>query len=212
MFIGVAGVLGCLGGEYRSGLVVWMRLSAWVWRAVERASLVKVTLALGSRIVLARALQLPSPAPTRCATEAPRRAPSAAAPARRRSCRCTAAAARRPVERSLSSTSTPGLTSENACTAAGTIDSSAEPTKPTRSKPARAGVERPRGRQTVRVRPVSPLLGLTVDVDATLIACHSEQENAAANYTRGHGFHPMRAYLDETPAANGTCASPSATN
>ena len=42
---------------------------------------------------------------------------------------------------------------------------------------------------------------LTIDVDATLIAAHSEQENAAGNYKGGYGFHPLQAYLDETREA-----------
>jgi len=42
---------------------------------------------------------------------------------------------------------------------------------------------------------------LTIDVDATLITAHSEQENAAGNYKGGYGFHPLQAYLDETREA-----------
>ena len=39
---------------------------------------------------------------------------------------------------------------------------------------------------------------LTIDVDATLIAAHSEKERAAGNYKHGYGFHPLGAYADET--------------
>jgi len=42
---------------------------------------------------------------------------------------------------------------------------------------------------------------LTIDVDATLITAHSEEENAAGNYKGGYGFHPLQAYLDETREA-----------
>lgn len=42
---------------------------------------------------------------------------------------------------------------------------------------------------------------LTIDVDATLITCHSENEKAAGNYKGGFGFHPLLAYADETREA-----------
>ena len=42
---------------------------------------------------------------------------------------------------------------------------------------------------------------LTIDVDATLIAAHSEKERAAGNYKHGYGFHPLGAYADETREA-----------
>jgi hypothetical protein len=42
---------------------------------------------------------------------------------------------------------------------------------------------------------------LTIDVDATLIAAHSEKEQAAGNYKGGYGFHPLQVYLDETREA-----------
>ena len=42
---------------------------------------------------------------------------------------------------------------------------------------------------------------LTIDVDATLIAAHSEKEGAAGNYKHGYGFHPLGAYGDETREA-----------
>jgi Transposase DDE domain group 1 len=40
-----------------------------------------------------------------------------------------------------------------------------------------------------------------LDVDATLVAAHSEKEDAAPNYKHGFGFHPMRCYLYETGEA-----------
>jgi hypothetical protein len=44
---------------------------------------------------------------------------------------------------------------------------------------------------------------LTIGVDATLIAAHSEKERAAGNYKGGSGFHPLQAYLEETREALG---------
>src|SRR5450759_4663245 len=49
---------------------------------------------------------------------------------------------------------------------------------------------------------------LTIDVDATLITAHSEKEQAAGNYKRGYGFHPLQAYLDETREALGGLLRP----
>jgi Transposase DDE domain group 1 len=40
-----------------------------------------------------------------------------------------------------------------------------------------------------------------IDVDATLIGAHSGKEQAAPNYKRGFGFHPLLAYLDGTGEA-----------
>lgn len=42
---------------------------------------------------------------------------------------------------------------------------------------------------------------VTIEVDATLIASHSEKEGAAGNFKGGYGFHPMMAYCDETGEA-----------
>ncbi|MDP9293736.1 MAG: IS1380 family transposase [Actinomycetota bacterium] len=42
---------------------------------------------------------------------------------------------------------------------------------------------------------------LTIDLDATLIASHSEKEGAAGNYKGGYGFHPMLAYADQSGEA-----------
>ena len=39
---------------------------------------------------------------------------------------------------------------------------------------------------------------LTIDVDATLLACHSDKEQAAPTYKSGYGFHPLGMWLDET--------------
>jgi hypothetical protein len=45
------------------------------------------------------------------------------------------------------------------------------------------------------------LPGLVVDLDATLVTCHSEKEQAAATYKRGFGFHPLLCFLDNTGEA-----------
>ncbi|KAB2854695.1 MAG: IS1380 family transposase, partial [Bauldia sp.] len=42
---------------------------------------------------------------------------------------------------------------------------------------------------------------LTIDLDATLIASHSDKEGAAGNFKGGFGFHPMLAYFDESSEA-----------
>ena len=43
--------------------------------------------------------------------------------------------------------------------------------------------------------------GLVIDIDATLVTCHSEKEGAAATYKSGFGYHPMLAWLDNTGEA-----------
>jgi Transposase DDE domain group 1 len=42
---------------------------------------------------------------------------------------------------------------------------------------------------------------VTIEVDATLIASHSEKEGAAGTFKGGYGFHPLMAYCDETSDA-----------
>ena len=42
---------------------------------------------------------------------------------------------------------------------------------------------------------------MTIEVDATLIASHSEKEGAAGNDKGGYGFYPLMAYCDETGEA-----------
>ena len=39
---------------------------------------------------------------------------------------------------------------------------------------------------------------VTIDVDATLLASHSDKEGAAGNFKGGYGFHPILAYCDQT--------------
>ena len=40
-----------------------------------------------------------------------------------------------------------------------------------------------------------------IDIDATLTTAHSEKEQAAGNFKRGYGHHPLLCYLDETGEA-----------
>jgi hypothetical protein len=42
---------------------------------------------------------------------------------------------------------------------------------------------------------------ITLNIDATLVAAHSDKELAAGNYKHGYGFHPICCYLDETGEA-----------
>ena len=42
---------------------------------------------------------------------------------------------------------------------------------------------------------------LTIDLDATLVASHSDKQGAAGNFKGGFGFHPMLAYFDESDEA-----------
>jgi hypothetical protein len=42
-----------------------------------------------------------------------------------------------------------------------------------------------------------------VDLDATLVAAHSEKEQAAPTFKRGFGFHPMLAFVDHGDGGTG---------
>ena len=42
---------------------------------------------------------------------------------------------------------------------------------------------------------------IIIEIDATLIAAHSEKKGAAGTFKRGFGFHPLLAYLDESREA-----------
>jgi hypothetical protein len=43
--------------------------------------------------------------------------------------------------------------------------------------------------------------GLVIDVDATLVTCHSEKQKAAATFKHGFGYHPLLAWLDNSGEA-----------
>ena len=45
------------------------------------------------------------------------------------------------------------------------------------------------------------LIGLVIDLDATLVVCHSEKQAAAPTFKGTFGYHPMLAYLDNTGEA-----------
>jgi hypothetical protein len=45
------------------------------------------------------------------------------------------------------------------------------------------------------------LPGLVIDIDASLVRCHSEKESAAATFKGGFGYHPLLAFLDNTGEA-----------
>jgi len=45
------------------------------------------------------------------------------------------------------------------------------------------------------------LPGLVIDIDASLVTCHSEKEAAAATFKGGFGYHPVLAFLDNTGEA-----------
>ncbi|MFK0259545.1 IS1380 family transposase [Streptomyces sp. NPDC090445] len=45
------------------------------------------------------------------------------------------------------------------------------------------------------------LPGLVLDIDATLVACHSEKQQAAPTYKGGFGFHPLLCFLANTGEA-----------
>ena len=42
------------------------------------------------------------------------------------------------------------------------------------------------------------LPGLVIDLDASVVVCHSEKEHAAATFKKSFGFHPMLAFCDNT--------------
>src|SRR4051794_38277713 len=44
---------------------------------------------------------------------------------------------------------------------------------------------------------------LVVDLDATLVASHSDKEQAAPTFKRGYGFHPLCAFVDHGPDGTG---------
>jgi hypothetical protein len=69
---------------------------------------------------------------------------------------------------------------------------------------ARAKVRRHVWAQLPQGLPASAVAGsdlgstVVIDVDATLVAAHSEKEQAAANFKGGFGFHPLGAWCDNS--------------
>jgi hypothetical protein len=43
--------------------------------------------------------------------------------------------------------------------------------------------------------------GLVIDMDATLVTCHSEKQGTAPTFKHGFGYHPLLAWLDNTGEA-----------
>jgi hypothetical protein len=69
-----------------------------------------------------------------------------------------------------------------------------------RAAPGRSSgrsVQRSRaGRERSRV----DLPGLVIDVDASIVECHSEKEPAAPTFKSSFGYHPILAFLDNSGA------------
>jgi len=58
------------------------------------------------------------------------------------------------------------------------------------------------GRQLPTLRCAGTVVpGLVIDVDATLVTCHSEKEKAAPTFKHGYGYHPLLAWLDNSGEA-----------
>src|SRR6266545_4250950 len=53
-----------------------------------------------------------------------------------------------------------------------------------------------RARETAWALGAAPAGPLVLDIDATLVAAHSDKQGAAPTYKHGFGFHPLAAYLD----------------
>jgi Transposase DDE domain group 1 len=46
-----------------------------------------------------------------------------------------------------------------------------------------------------------PVPGLVIDIDASIVACHSDKENAAPTWKKTFGFYPLFAFCDNTREA-----------
>lgn len=46
-----------------------------------------------------------------------------------------------------------------------------------------------------------PVEALVLDIDATIVVCHSEKEQASATWKRSFGYHPLLCFLDNTAEA-----------
>jgi Transposase DDE domain group 1 len=58
------------------------------------------------------------------------------------------------------------------------------------------------GRMVPTVRCAGTMVpGLVIDLDATLVACHSEKQGCAATFKHGYGYHRLLAWLDNTGEA-----------
>jgi Transposase DDE domain group 1 len=70
-----------------------------------------------------------------------------------------------------------------------------------------AAIRRARAAARVKVwghrSPVGEADRVVIDLDATLVAAHSEKEGATPNFKRGFGFHPMLAFVDHGEGGTG---------
>jgi hypothetical protein len=51
--------------------------------------------------------------------------------------------------------------------------------------------------------PIDEAGQVVIDLDATLVAAHSEKQGATPNFKRGFGFHPMLAFVDHGEGGTG---------
>jgi Transposase DDE domain group 1 len=83
------------------------------------------------------------------------------------------------------------------------ISGGAEPAGP--SPGAGPGLDRPRRAHwlgATRVAAAGKTISeVVIDLDATLVAAHSDQEDARAPFKGGFGHHPLGAWLDNTNEA-----------
>ena len=52
-----------------------------------------------------------------------------------------------------------------------------------------------------RPRPGRPIPGLVLDLDASIVVCHSEKEAATPTWKKTFGYHPLFCFLDNTREA-----------
>ena len=62
----------------------------------------------------------------------------------------------------------------------------------------RSAPSSPVSRSRRRGRPGRVLPGLVIDLDASIVVCHSEKEQAAPTFKKTFGYHPMLAFCDNT--------------
>jgi Transposase DDE domain group 1 len=58
-----------------------------------------------------------------------------------------------------------------------------------------------RGGSPVSTAAGQPIPGLVLDMDASIVVCHSEKESAAATWKHSFGYHPLFCFLDATGEA-----------
>ena len=113
---------------------------------------------------------------------------------------------------SMVTTTTTTATTATTATKPATKPATTPTTKPARPERVVTAINTARAAARAHVWAVageqSPLHGvskdapLVVDLDATLVASHSEKEHARPTWKKGYGFHPLTAFLDH--GAEGT--------